>query len=98
MKRFRNKKLLILCLALLAAVLLTNATRAPKPSLIEHSAVVSGGQAIIRVMPSPYTASMGVCFQGQRLTVWKPSIFSYYRARCSGIDGFVLRQQITITD
>lgn len=89
---------LILALAMLVALLLSNATRSLQPSLIEHSAVLSNGHADLYVLPSRYTAKIGVCFDGQRLTVWKPSIFGYHRARCNQAVGWLLRESITVTN
>lgn len=100
MKRTLNKKTvaLIIALAMLTAVLLNNATRSVRPSLIEHSAVLSGDHAALYVLPSRYTAIIGVCFEGQRLSVWKPGIFGFHRARCNETVGWILRDHITITD
>lgn len=100
MKRTLSKKsiALILAIVLLVAVLFNNANMARRPSLIEHSAVISEDHATLRVMPSRLTVSIGVCWHGQRLTVWMPAIFGFHRARCNGIDGFIAREQITVTD
>lgn len=100
MKRTLSKKsiALILAIALLAAVLLNNANTTRRSSLLQHSAVISGDHAAVRVMPSRFTASIGVCLHGQRLTVWTPSIFDFHRARCNGIEGFISRVHITVTD
>ena len=100
MKRTLSKKAiaLILAIALLIAVLINNVITTRRPSLIQHSAVVSGDHAAVRVMPSRFTASIGVCLHGQRLTVWMPSIFDFHRAHCNGIDGFIAREHITVTD
>lgn len=100
MNRTISKKsiALILALALLVAVLFDNAITRWRPSLTQHSAVISGDRAALRVMPSRFTASIGACLQGQRLTVWTPLIFDFYRAHCNGMDGFISREHITITD
>ena len=94
----RRSIALILAIALLVAVLFNNAITTRKTSLIEHSAIISGDQAAVRVMPSRFTASIGVCLRGQRLTVWMPSIFGFHRANCNGIEGFISREHITVTD
>lgn len=97
MKRFLRRKLALLCLALLALTLLSNATRAPNPTLVEQSAVIRGDHAAIRVMPSRFTASLGVCFRGQRLAVWAPGLFGFYRARCNGRVGWIAGERVAIT-
>ncbi len=100
MKRTLSKKSIILirALAMLVAVLLNNAVTTRRPSLIQRSAVISGEYAAVRVMPSRFTASIGVCLHGQRITVRMPSIFDFYRARCNGTDGFISRARITVAD
>lgn len=100
MKKTLSKKsiALILAVALLVAVLLKNVITTRRPFLIRHSAVISGDDATARVMPSRFSASIGVCLHGQRLTVWKPSIFDFYRAQCNEAVGWILREQITVMD
>lgn len=100
MKRTISKKsiALILAIALLVAILFNNAITLWRPSLIQHSAVISGDHAAVRVMPSRFAASLGACLQGQRLTVWTPLIFGFYRAHCNDMDGFVSREHVTVTD
>ena len=71
---------LILAIALLVAVLFHNAIVARRPSLIEHSAVISADHAAVRAMPSRFTLSIGVCLHGQHLTIWMPSIFDLANA------------------
>lgn len=100
MKRTLSKKsiALILAIVLLTGLLFNNANTARRPSLLQHSAVISGDHAVLRVMPSRFTASIGVCWHGQRLTVWTPALFGFQRARCNGVDGWISRERITITD
>ena len=100
MKRTLSRKSItaFLAMAMLIAVLLNNATRSVQPSLIERSAVINADHAALHVMPSGYTATIGVCFKGQRLTVWKPGIFGFHRARCNEVVGWILSEQITVKD
>ena len=100
MNRTLSKKTiaLILALATLVAVLLNNATNSLQPSLIEKSAVISGDHATLYLLPSRYTATIGICFEGQRLTIWKPSIFGFHRARCNDAAGWIPRENVTVTD
>lgn len=100
MKRTLSKATiaLFLALAMLFAALLNNAAHSIRPSLDARSAVISGDHAAIHVMPSPFTAKISFCFRGQRLIVWKPSIFDFYRARCNDTVGWILRERVTVTE
>lgn len=98
MKRFLRKKGTLFYLALLALTLQSNTTLAPNRLLTERGAIISGGHAAIRVMPSRFTVSLGVCLEGQRLTVWEPRLFDFYRARCNGTAGWISHEQVVITE
>ncbi len=100
MKRTINRKsiALFLAMSMIVAALLNNAARSTKPALIEHSAVISAVHAALYVMPSGHTATIGVCFEGQRLTIWKPGIFGFHRARCNETVGWIRREHIAVTD
>ena len=89
---------LLLVVALLIAIQLNSTSRQVRSTLAERSAVISGDNATIHVMPSPYSSTISICFRGQRLTIREPSIFDYYRARCNKVDGWISRDRITLLD
>lgn len=88
----------IMAIALLVALLFDYATTAWRPFLVQHSAVLSGDRAALRAMPSRFTDTIGDCSRGQRLTVWTPLIFDYFRARCNGVDGFIAREFVRVSE
>lgn len=100
MNRSLSKKTLalLLAIALLIAIQLNNTSRTVRSSLVERSAVISGDNATIHVMPSRYSPTISICFREQRLTIREPSIFEFYRARCNKVDGWISRDHITLLD
>lgn len=98
MKVLLRKKFALVFLAPLPLLFLSFATQAPAPALGAVNAVVSGDRVDIRVMPSRFTVSLGACSAGQPLTLWAPSLFDFYRARCNGIVGWVARDRVIVTD
>ena len=85
-----------LAIALLVVVVLNNANSERRPSLMQDFAVIGGDHAVIRVMPSRYAGSIGVCWRGQRITLWMPPVFGFHRASCNGIDGFIASERIVL--
>ena len=100
MNRALSKKsiALLLAVALLIAIQLNSTSRTVRSSLTERNAVISGDNATIHVMPSPYSTTISICFRGQRLMIREPSIFEFYRARCNKVYGWISRDRIKLLE